>query len=128
MADSGGDWGLTAGRRILDFLTGFVIFLGSGGNNDNPTFLGLSGTGLSDMMNKGKVFRILPRELIFNKYQVRTWAVGFAGPDGQEPSYTSSLACRALFPVPQQQAPAEAIVATHLIAIARGELFIDLAC
>jgi len=52
---------MTACRRVLGFLDGFVIFFGSGGNNDNPIFLGLSGTGLSDMLKNGKVFRILPR-------------------------------------------------------------------
>jgi hypothetical protein len=88
---------MTACRRVLGFLDGFVVFFGSGGNNDNPMFLGLSDTGLSDMVENGKVFRILPRKINYKKYQVYLgpW---FSGPEGQEPSYTfSSFSC--LIPV-----------------------------
>jgi hypothetical protein len=40
-------------------------------------------------MKNGDVFRILPQQLIYKEYQVRTWAVGFQRPEGREPSYTS---------------------------------------
>jgi hypothetical protein len=80
---------VTACRRVLGVLDAFVVFFGSGGNNDNPMFLGLSGTGLSDMVKSGKVFRILPRTINYQQYQVRTWAVVFE-PRGQESSYTFS--------------------------------------
>jgi hypothetical protein len=44
---------MTACRRVLGVLDAFDVFFGSGGNNDNPMFLGLSGTGLSDMVKRG---------------------------------------------------------------------------
>ena len=84
---------MTACRRVLGFLDAFVVFFGSGGKSDNPMFLGLSGTGLSDMVKSGKVFRILLRTINYQEYQVRTWAVVLE-PRGQEPSYTfSSFSC-----------------------------------
>jgi len=52
---------MTACRRVLGFLDGLGVFFGWGGNNCRPIFLGLSGTGLSDMVKNGKVFRILPQ-------------------------------------------------------------------
>jgi hypothetical protein len=45
---------VTACRRVLGFLDGFVLGCGWGGNNTNPIFLGLSGTGLSDMVEEGQ--------------------------------------------------------------------------
>jgi hypothetical protein len=52
---------MTACRRVLGFLDGFGVGFGWGGNNCKPIFLGLLCTGLSDIMNNGKVFRILPQ-------------------------------------------------------------------
>lgn len=45
---------MTACRRVLGFLEGFVLGCVWGGNNTNPMFLGLSGTGLSDMVKDGQ--------------------------------------------------------------------------
>lgn len=86
---------MTACRRVLGVLDAFVVFFGSGGNNDNPMFLGLSGTGLSDMVKSGKVFRILPRTI---NYQHRSvlgpW---FSSPEDRNP-VIHLLASRPLFP------------------------------
>ncbi len=80
---------MTACRRVLGFLDGFGVVFGWGGKSCKPIFLGLAGTGFSDMVKTGKVFRILPQELQRN--QLRTWYIGLGTKSTELQLYISNF-------------------------------------